>query len=85
MCVYKGQYKSARTYKGHIPRMARVSKTKFKLCFADLLPNPGPGRIPLDSDRGDVEFASVFVSVASSAVSFVPEPICWNLAENFLK
>jgi len=39
--------------------------------FPDLWPNPGPGRLPLDSKRGDVEFAGVVDSVASLALSFV--------------
>ncbi len=51
----------------------------FKLIFPDFWPNPGPGRIPLDSACGDVEFASVFAPVASVAVSFVSEFIFWNL------
>jgi len=35
----------------------------------------------LDSGRGDVEFACVFASVASMAVSFVSKCIFWNPAE----
>lgn len=38
-------------------------------------PNPGPGRIPLDSGRRDVEFSGGLDSVASLAVSFVGELI----------
>ena len=44
-----------------------------ELSFPGFWPNPGPGRLPLDSGRADVEFAGVFASVASAAVSFVPE------------
>ncbi len=44
-------------------------------------PNPAPGRRPMDSGRGDVEFAGVFASVVSMAVSFVTESTFWNLAE----
>jgi len=44
-------------------------------------PNPGPGRLPSDSDRRDDEFASVFAAVAFLTVSFVPKSIFWNLAE----
>ena len=44
-------------------------------CLLDFLPNPGPERLPLDSVRGDVEFVSVFASLASLAVSFVPESL----------
>ena len=40
-----------------------------------------PGRLPLGSGRGDVEFACVFAPVASVAVSFVPELIFWNPVE----
>ena len=36
----------------------------------------------MDSGREDVEFAGGFASVASLAVSFVPESIFWNPAEN---
>ena len=53
--------------------------------FLDFWPNPGPGRLPVDSGRGDVELAGVFASVASLAVSFVPESIRWNLAEKKVK
>jgi len=35
----------------------------------------------MESGLGDVEFAGVFASVASSAVSFVPECIFWNLPD----
>jgi len=47
--------------------------------------NLGPGRLPLDSGRGDVEFAGAFVSVASVAVSFLPESMFSNLAEEQTK
>jgi len=57
-----------------------VSKVKC-FSFPDSRPNPGPGRLPLDSGRGDVEFAGVFMSVASLAVSFVSECIFWNPVE----
>ena len=49
--------------------------------FLDCWPNPGPGRLPLDSGRGDVEFAGVFASVAFLTVNFVPNSIFWNPAE----
>ena len=46
-------------------------QNKIPMCvFAVLGPNPGPGRLPLDSDRRDIEFDRVFASVASVAVSF---------------
>jgi len=48
---------------------------------SNLGPNPGPGRRPSDSGRGDVEFAGVFAPVASLAVSFVAECIFWEPAE----
>ena len=50
-----------------------MTKFKFKLFLTDFWPNPGPGRLPLNSGRGDVEFAGVFASVASLAVSLVSE------------
>ena len=59
--------------------IARVSKLKFQLNFPDFLPNHGPGHLPLDSGREDDERATVCASVASLAVSFVPEFIFWNL------
>jgi len=46
--------------------------------FLDFSQNPGRGHLPLDSGGGDVEFAVVFVSVASLAFSFVSEFIFWN-------
>ena len=46
------------------PGLARVSKMKLKY-FPDFLQNPGPGRLPLNSGCGDVEFACVFASEAS--------------------
>jgi len=39
------------------------------------VPNTGAELRPLHSGRGDVEFASVFASVATLAVSFVSECI----------
>ncbi len=48
----------------------------------DLWPSPGPERLPLDSGRGNVEFACVFESVASLAVSFMSECIFWNPVDN---
>lgn len=42
----------------YLPGLARVSKIKFKY-FPDFWSNPGLGCRPLDSDRGDVEFAAV--------------------------
>ena len=49
--------------------------------FQGVWPNPGPGLLPLHSGRRDIEFASVFASVVSLAVSFVSECIFWNLVE----
>jgi len=43
---------------------------KFRCVFLDFWPHPGPGRLPLDSVREDIEFAGVFASVASVAVIF---------------
>ena len=56
-----------------------------KHMFLDFWPNHGPGCIPLDSARGDVQFAGVFAPVASVAVSFVSEFIFWNLVKKQLK
>ena len=53
--------------------------------FLDFWPNPGPGRLPLASGRGDVEFAGVLASVASLAVSSVPEFIFWSLVKEVEK
>ena len=52
------------------PGLARVSKIKLKK-ISVFWPNPGPGCLPLESGRGDVEFASVFASVACLAVSLL--------------
>ena len=41
-------------------------------------PNPGPGRLPMDSARGQVEFASVIAFVASLVDNFVSECIFWG-------
>jgi len=49
-------------------------QNKVLTFFPGFWPNPGPGRRPLDSDRRDAEFASVFASVAFLTVSFVPNP-----------
>ena len=50
-----------------------------KTSFLDLGSNPGPGRLPLESGRGNVEVLQyVFASVASLAVSFVPEFVFQN-------
>jgi len=59
-------------------RIDRVSKIKLKFVFTAYSPNPGPGRLPLDSGRGNVEIASVFAPVASLTVSVVSECIFWN-------
>jgi len=72
------------TFKGQaplpFPRIVRVSKIKFEpSLFLEFWPNPSPGRLPLDSGRGDVEFASVFAQ-ASMAVSFMAEIRIWNPA-----
>ena len=48
------------------------NKIKCKLCFSYL---------PMDSCRGDIEFPDVFAHVASMAVSFVYELICWNIGK----
>jgi len=57
-----------------------VSKINCKTVFSsDFWRNPGPGHLPLDSARGDVEFADAFAPVASLAVSFLSERIYWNL------
>ena len=48
-------------------------------------PSPDPGRLPLDAGRGDVESASVFVSVAFVAVSNVSQFIFGNLVEIQIK
>jgi len=56
-------------------------QNKALTVFLDLGPSPGPGRLPLDSARRDVELASVFASVAPVAVSFMPESIFWNLVK----
>ena len=50
-------------------------QNKVEFVFPDFWPNPGPGRLPLDSSRGDVEFPGGFASVASVAVNFAPESI----------
>ena len=63
------------------PRIARVSKATFKFVSPDFGPNPGPGHLPLDSGRGDIEFAGVFVSVKSVAFSWVFELIFWNFVK----
>jgi len=63
------------------PWIARVSKTKIKLSFLIFWPHPGPGHVLLDSGRRDVEFANVFASVASLALSFVTGYIFWNPVE----
>lgn len=61
------------------PRIARVSKPKLKLVFSDFGQNAGPGWLPLDSDRRDIQFAGVLE--VSVAVSLVCKVIFWNLAE----
>ena len=71
--------------KTHNPRIDRVSSIKLELCFPGFWPNPGPGRRPLDSGRRDVEFASVFASVASSTVSVMRKSICWNPVQRKIK
>jgi len=58
------------------PRIARVGKINFNV-FPVFWPNLGP----LDSGRGDVEFAGILGSEASLADSFVTESIFWNLAD----
>ena len=55
----------------------RVLKSNLSF-FHDFGANPGPGCLPSDSGGGDIEFASVFASVASVAVSFVSGGIFWN-------
>lgn len=44
-------------------------QNKLESFFQIVWSNPGPGRIPWDSGRGDVAFASVFALVASLAGS----------------
>ena len=44
-------------------------------------PNVVPGRLPLDSGRGDVELAGVHAPVAAMTVSFVSGGIFWNPAD----
>ena len=44
---------------GH-PRDCSGKQNQVECSFHDFWPKPGPGRLPLDSGRGDVEFASVF-------------------------
>ena len=61
-----------------------MSKIKFELFVLDFWPNPGPGRLPLDLGRGDVELAGVFASVASVVVSFVSKCILWNIVNKKL-
>ena len=61
-----------------LPRIAWASKIKFEFLFTGFWPNPGPGRLPLDSGRRDVKFAGVFASVAFLTVSFVRKSIFWN-------
>ena len=53
--------------------------------FQDFGPNPGPGRLPLDSGRRDVEFTGVFVSVASVAINFVSDAYFGTLSEKQIK
>jgi len=50
------------------------------LFFIDFWPNPGPGRLPLDSGREDVELARVFASAATLA-DFVSECMFANPVE----
>jgi len=63
------------------PGLARVSKIKFELSCSFLGPKPGPGRLPLDSGRGDAECAGVVASGASLTSSFGAESIFWNPAK----
>lgn len=48
-------------------------------------PNPGPGCLPLQSGREDIELAIVFVPMPSLAFSFLSKFIFWNLVENNVK
>lgn len=52
------------------------------LIFLDLGPNPGPGHLALDLGLGDVEFAGMFLSVASLAVSSVSALVFGTLSKN---
>jgi len=61
--------------------VGRQNQIQTFFLFPGFWPNPGPGRVPLDSVRGDVEFAGVVTSVAYVAVNFVPEFIFWNMVE----
>jgi len=54
----------------------------FVFFFPDFWPNHGPGRLPSDSGRGNVELTGVCASVASITVSFVSECIFWNPVRN---
>jgi len=54
---------------------------QLELSFPDFWPDASPGCLPLGSGRKAVEFANVFVSVASVAVSLVPASIFWNPVE----
>jgi len=49
------------------------------------MPHPGPGCLPVASDRPDVEIAGVFASVASVAVSCVCKFVFWNLVTEMLE
>ena len=58
-----------------------MEQNKVKTSFSDFSPNAGPGRLPLDSGRRDVECACDSAPVASMAVSFVSEFTFWNPVE----
>ena len=49
--------------------------------FPGFWPIPGPGRLPLDGDRRDAEFVSVFASVAFFEGQFRAESRFLNPAE----
>lgn len=57
-----------------ILRIVRASKVKCNLFVLICLRIPGPEHPPLDSVRGDIEFAVVFASVASVAINFKSMP-----------
>lgn len=60
--------------------IARLIKNKKNCVLQVFVPNPGLGRLPLDSFGGDVEIAGVFAPVLAVADSFVSVNIFWNPA-----
>ena len=64
--------------KTHFAQNCSGKQNQTQTRFSGFGPNPGPGRLSMDLGRGDVEFARVFVSVTSVAISSVFEFIRWN-------